>query len=121
MKKGFSLGMDVTINEDNQYDASIAYLDTDDNDFTAEAQGDNLEEVCVNLYNSLLKEMASSVKDNDNEDMSDEDYIAYLEEMVQNLKNENQKLKRVYNTIDSDRAIRQVMKRWPGFGYAFSW
>ena len=54
MKQGFSIGMDIVVDEDGQYNASISYLVTDDNDLVASSTGDSLEEACQNVYNELI-------------------------------------------------------------------
>lgn len=132
MKQGFSLGMDVTINEEGQYDASISYLDTDDNEIRANAQGENIEEVCWDLYDKLSEQVAALEEEKSPEDMTDEEYIAYLEEEIERLRAEkNSKkeeiskedlIKQIDKTIKYyDKMYNTYYKKHPYFKYAFSW
>lgn len=116
MKQGFSLGMDVTINKDGLYDANISYLDTEDNEIKASTQGKNIEEVCWNLYKDLEEQVLAIEEKEQTEDLSDKDYIAYLEDYVAELKAENATLRqstkeksKKKNTYEED-LIKQIDK-----------
>ena len=131
MKQGFSLGMDVTINEDGQYDASISYLDTDDYEIRANAQGEDIEEVCWNLYDKLSEQVAALEEENSPEDMTDEEYIAYLEKEIERLRAEKTPKKEEISKEDFNKQINNIIKYYdkmydnykkhPYFKYAFSW
>lgn len=86
MKNGFSLGVDVIVDEDGKYDASVAYTDTDNIELEAEAKGKNIEEVCWLLYEELVAQLDEL--EEEPEDMSDAEYIKFLEEEVARLKKE---------------------------------
>lgn len=104
MKQGFSLGMDVTINEDGKYDASISYLDTEDNEIAANAQGKNIEEVCWDLYNKLSEQITAIEEEEEKQDMTDEEYIIYLEDYVAELKAENAALRNAKEAKKEEKA-----------------
>lgn len=95
MKTGFSINMKLNLDENNKYQAFVDYVDTEENNLSAKAEGDDIEQVCFNLYNELTDQVAKlEAAEEGPEDMSDEEYIEYLEQRIEELLLENQNLKK---------------------------
>ena len=86
MTERFALNINIT-GVDNKYTVDFDYLDNDDNDITVTADGDGLEETLWAAYDEVLNQIAHADED-DNEDMTDAEYIKYLENRIIELKNE---------------------------------
>lgn len=111
MKQGFSLGMDVTINKDGVYDAAISYVDTENNTIKTSTQGKNIEEVCWNLYKDLEDQVLAIEEKTQKEDMSDKDYIQYLEDYVKELKAENAALRKPAPKPTKQKPVQEKPKQ----------
>lgn len=111
MKQGFSLGMDVTVNKDGIYDAAISYVDTENNTIKTSTQGKNIEEVCWNLYKDLEDQVLAIEEKTQKEDMSDKDYIQYLEDYVKELKAENAALRKPTPKPSKQKPVQEKPKQ----------
>lgn len=86
MADRFALNINIT-GVNDQYTVDFDYLDNDDNDINVTADGDSLEETLGAAYEEVLNQITQAAKD-DHEDMTDAEYIEYLENRIIELKNE---------------------------------
>lgn len=101
-----------------------AFWKDEDVELEYEETGDNLEHLIENVYTSLYTDYMYLMQDPDNfdEDFEDdeddvEEYIGILEEMIDDLKNENNVL-----NAENQALRRKFLRREKSpFGYAFSW
>ena len=88
MADRFALNINIT-GVNDQYTVDFDYLDNDDNDINVTADGDGLEETLWAAYEEVLNQITQEAKaEDDNEDMTDAEYIEYLENRIIELKNE---------------------------------
>lgn len=95
MRQSFSLSMKINTNEEGLYNAAISYNDGTENEINVSAEGKDIEDVCWSLYDKLEDEIYAAEQEKKalQEEISDKDYIAYLEDYVKQLKEENQALR----------------------------
>lgn len=99
-----------------------AFWKDDDVELEYEETGDNLEHLIENAYTSLYTDYMDLMQDPEDFEDDDEDdveeYIGILEEMIDDLKNENNVLN-AENQALRRKFLRQEKKS--PFGYAFNW
>lgn len=134
----FSLMIDVISSDKDGVKADVSYEDKDGNNFESSVSGTDLDEVFVDLYADVVEsiaELSRKPKEKDPVDMTDAEYIAYLENEIIKLKkkqDEKQKKEEIskeqflndFNKIFSNYnrdALLNYYKKNPLFKYAFSW
>ena len=118
----FDTNMQLTfsmINKDGKVNAHIAVKDLyDDEEYEAVATGENVEEVLADLYDNLLDDIEYA----NFEDMTEDEYIDYLEGRIEELevecetlREENKKaasLKKPSETEDIDKLVEKYFSKY---------
>ncbi len=84
----FALNINITgIND--KYTVDFDFVNDDDLDINVSTESDSLEEALTTVYNETLDQIAQLEKQTDEkEDMTDAEYISYLENQVLDLQQE---------------------------------
>lgn len=84
----FALNINIT-GVDDKYTVDFDFVNDDDLDIKVSTEGDNLEEALTAVYNETLDQIAQLEKQADEkEDMTDAEYISYLENRILDLQQE---------------------------------
>lgn len=93
MTNKFALNAVITGVDDN-YTVDFNFVGDDDIDIEVNTEGNDLEQLITDTYNQVLEQISLAAEEkNSHEDMTDAEYIAYLENRVVELSDELQKEK----------------------------
>ena len=105
----YNINMTLHNDNNNNFQSLLEYVDSEGNEVNVCVEGDDLEEVIQTIYDQTVDELIALAEqdDFDEEDMTDEEYIEFLEEELSKIREERDELELVLQSYKDKAKKRQ--------------